>query len=176
MKKQIFITAILITGIFCAALGQTKNKFDNAVYEKLAKKTIAAVISGKIDAKQMLSDLEKMVAMGIAGCKVHINKKGTPAEEKKIMKLVVEHADKMAELTLEQIEEQWHEGGVLKENDIDIDKYEHFSVVMCRLDAVVHPATGIICVNDYKKSKDDELLEQIKAELEEVVEHLKHIK
>ena len=63
----------------------------------------------------------------------------------------------------------------MKANGIDISTYDHFSDVMCFCEAVVHPATAIICLKEYKKTKNEELLEQMKAELAEVREHLKHL-
>jgi hypothetical protein len=46
---------------------------------------------------------------------------------------------------------------------------------MCHYDSIVHPATAIICLQEYKKSNNEELLEQMKAELAEVAEHMKHL-
>ena len=46
---------------------------------------------------------------------------------------------------------------------------------MCYYDAVVYPATAIICLKEYRNTKNDELLEQVKAELVEVREHMKHL-
>ena len=119
--------------------------------------------------------MDKLLTLGIAGCEEHMGEKETPAIEAKIMRYTIDNAKSMAALSLENIESQWHEGGFLKSKGIDIESYDHFAEVMCHYDAVVHPATAIICLKEYQKSKNEELLEQVKAELAEVKEHLKHL-
>ncbi len=63
----------------------------------------------------------------------------------------------------------------MKANGVDISGYDHFAEVMCLYDAVVHPATTIICLKKYKKTKKETLLEQVQAELAETIEHLKYL-
>ncbi|MCK5230830.1 MAG: hypothetical protein KAR13_11225 [Desulfobulbaceae bacterium] len=166
---------MLIAGMITNAFAQTKHEFDKKTYDKTAKKTIGRVLSGNIDADKMLTDMEKLVELGVAGCREHMNEPETPPIEVKMMKITIENAQKMTLLTLEKIEAQWHEGSVLKANGVDIEKFDHFAEVMCHYDAIVHPATAIICLNEYKKTKNEALLEQIKDELAEVREHLKHL-
>lgn len=50
------------------------------------------------------------------------------------------------------------------------------SVTGSLMDTIVHPATAIIALRDYKKSKDKALLQQVHDELEEVVHHVERIK
>jgi len=166
---------MLIAGMVTNIFAGTKHEFDKKTYDKIAKKTIGRVISGNIDADKMLADMEKLVELGIAGCKEHMSEPETPPIEVKLMKITIDNAGKMASLTLDEIEAQWHEGGVLKADGVDINRFDHFAEVMCHYDAVVHPATAIICLKEYKKTQKDALLEQVKSELAEVREHLKHI-
>lgn len=175
MKGLICMLAVLIFGLVSNAFAGTAHQFDVKSFDKIAKKNIGRVVSGNIDADKMLADMEKLVELGIAGCKEHMDEAETPPEEAKIMKITMENADKMAFLTLNDIEAQWHEGGTLKANGVDISKFDHFAEVMCHYDAVVHPATAIICLNEYKKTGNEDLLEQMKDELAEVREHLKHL-
>ncbi|MBW2647617.1 MAG: hypothetical protein JRE23_15880 [Deltaproteobacteria bacterium] len=175
MKWLNCILIVLIAGMLTSAFAGTKHQFDKQGYDKIAKKTIGMIISGNIDADTMIADMEKLLEMGIAGCKEHMSEKETPPTEAKIMKITIDNAKKMTTLTLDEIESQWHEGGALKAKGIDISTLDHFAEVMCHYDAVVHPATAIICLNEYKKTQKEELLEQIEAELAEVREHLKHL-
>ena len=169
------VLTFLISLIFTSAFAQTKHEFDKKGFTKTAKKSIGSIISGNVNADKMITDMETLVQMGIAGCKEHQGEKETPAVEKEIMQLVINNAYKMKSLTLDEIESQWHEQGALKAKGIDMSKFDHFDEVMCHFDTVVHPATAIICLNEYKKTKNEELLEQVKAELAEVKEHLKHL-
>ena len=178
MKRKVFLSfvlALFVLGLTAVAFSGSVHQFDKKGYSKIAKKTVGRVISGNVDADKMLSDMEKLVTIGVAGCKEHMGEKETPPEEAKMMELVIANADKMKSLSLEDIEAQWHEGGKLKANGVDLNKYDHFSEVMCHLDAVVHPATAIICLKKYKETKKADLLEQVQAELQEVIEHLKHL-
>lgn len=169
------VLIVLVVGMLSYAFAGTKHQFDTKTYDKIAKRTIGKIISGTVDTDKMIGDMEKLMELGIAGCEEHMGEAETPPTEVKIMKIIVENAGKMKSLTLDEIESQWHEGGALKANGVDIGTYDHFSEVMCHYDAVVHPATAIICLKEYKKTKNEELLEQVKAELAEVKEHLKHL-
>ncbi|MBN1765583.1 MAG: hypothetical protein JW860_10025 [Sedimentisphaerales bacterium] len=178
----------------------TKHEFDKKGFTKIAKQTIGRVLKDDIDADKMLLDMEKLVDLGIAGCQEHMGEAETPENEKKMMQLIIDYATntnvvqkdgkpvlkedgkyirKMTQLSLSEIEKQWHEGGIAKKEGIDFDKFDHFSEVLCHFDTVVHPATCVICLNEYKKAEEDsrkeELMEQVKNELKEVIEHLKHL-
>ncbi len=178
MKKFLTITAILVAFVMLIAIGLnagTKHEFDTKAYTKIAKKAIGLVVSGNADPDKMLVHLNTLVEMGIAGCKEHMGETETPANEKKVMEWTIDQAEKMITMSLKEIEKQWHDGGFLKKKGIDIEKFDHFDEVMCHYDGVVHPATAIICINKYKKDKNEEHLDQIKDELAEVVEHMKHL-
>jgi hypothetical protein len=178
MKKYFTITGILVAFVLLIAIGLnagTKHEFDTNAYIKAAKKAIGLVVSGNADPDKMLVHLNTLMEMGVAGCHEHMGEAETPDNEKKLMKWTIEQADKMPSLSLKEIEDQWHDGGFLKKKGIDIEKFEHFDEVMCHYDGVVHPATAIICINQYKKDKNEEHLDQIKDELAEVIEHMKHL-
>jgi hypothetical protein len=167
----VVLMAVIVTNTFA----QTHHEFDKSGYTKIVKKAIGQIISGNIDTGKMLTDMDKLVAMGIAGCEEHMGEKETPAVEVKMMKYTIDNAQSMSSLSLDKIEEQWHEGGFLKSKGIDLNSFSHFDEVMSHYDAIVHPATVIICLKEYEKSKNEELLEQMKAELAEVKEHIEHI-
>jgi hypothetical protein len=166
---------IIITGLATNSFAGSKHQFDSKGYDKIAKRNIGMILTGNVDADKMLSEMEKLLKFGVAGCEEHMGEPETPAEELKIMKHTIENVNKMTSLALDEIEEQWHEGEFLKAKGIDIGKYDHFAEVMCHYDAVVHPATVIICLRQYKKTNNEDFLEQAKNELAEVREHLKHL-
>ena len=169
------VLMVLIASMVTYAFAQTKHEFDKAAYEKIARKTIGRIVSGNVDTEIMIADMEELIEMGIRGCKEHMGEPETPDQEKKVMKIVIDNAYGMKSLPLDEIEAQWHKGGVLKAKNIDIDDFDHFSEVMCHYDAVVHPATAIIALKKYKKTHSEDFLQQAMAELAEVVEHMKHL-
>ena len=181
-RRMSAVVGLLFAAVVCSGLSAgegTKHGFDKKTYTKLAKKTIGATISGKVTPDAMLTDLQKLIELGLAGCTEHMSEKETPEVEKKLMTLVKENASKMTALSLKEIEAQWHEGGAAKKAGIKFDGLDHFSEAMCHYDTVVHPATCVICMNAYKKADSDdkkaELLAQVKAELQEVLKHLRHL-
>ena len=178
MNKVKFLACtlmFLIAGFTSHAVAGDDHQFDKATFSKIAKKTIGRVISGNIDADAMIADMEKLVALGVEGCKEHMTEAETPSDEVKVMQLVIDNASSMGSMSLAKIEEQWHEGSFVKANGADINGFDHFSEVLSHYDTVVHPATAIICLKQYKVSGDEALLEQVQDELAEVNEHIAHL-
>ena len=167
----LFILAILPTHAFAG----TKEHFDKKAYEKIVKGNIGRIITGNIDVEKMLTDMEQAVKLGLAGCEKYMSEPEIPQIENEIMRYIINNAQKMKSLNLDQIETLWHEGGGLKKKGIDITTMDHFSKVMCHYDSVVHPVTAIICLKQYMRTNDEDLLAQIKAELAEVKEHIKYL-
>ena len=173
MKK--FICKVIVVSLLSAGLvsGAYAMDMDVTGYKKIARETIKEALSGSIsDIDGLIAKQEKLMKMGIEGCREHAKEHPKDA---KIMDLVIKNAEKMKAMTLDEIEEAWHEGGVLNENGIDVDSMDHMSTVLSHLDLVVHPATTYIALKEYKKTRDADLLDQVKDELAEVLKHLKHL-
>lgn len=94
------------------------------------------------------------------------------------MQAIIDHSEGMQTLTLEKIEELWHDSGIVHDGtvslDFDIDD-EDYEYVGDPKDAVVHPATAIILLREYQKDADKAHLDQIKDELNEVLGHAANI-
>lgn len=180
MKKRsmIIVAVVCVVALSCgpAVMAQdTHHEWDVKGYDAIAKSIIGSVIAGNIDVNSMMNDCQKLVEMGVEGCEEHMGEPETPADEKKLMQLTIDQVDKMVQLTLEEIEAQWHDGGAAKTQGIDLDKWDHFAEVCCHYDAVVHPATCVIALKAYSENGDEAYLDQIQDELAEVREHLKHL-
>ena len=175
MKWVVIIVMVLVAFMFTTALAQTRHQFDKDTYVQITKKNIGRILTGKVSPDLMIADMEKLIDLGLEGCNEHMNEPKVPAVEVKLLQLTIEAAPRLKSLSLEEIEDQWHEGGYLKSKGIDIMSLDHFSHAMCHYDSVIHPATAIICLQEYKRTNNEELLEQMKAELAEVAEHMKHL-
>ncbi len=148
--------------------------FEREAFEKLANDTIKQVISGSVDdIDGLIAMQEKMVALGVKGAKMYASK-APSAQDKKIMELVIGGAEKMKGMTMDEMEEAWHDGGVLAKNGIDHDSMS-MGQTMSLMDSVIHPATTYIALKEYKKTKDKALLDLVKDELTAVLEHNKMI-
>ena len=75
------IVIVLVVGLGSLGFAASAHQFDKKGYDKIAKKTIGRVISGNIDADKMLADMEKLVELGVAGCKEHMSEPETPQSE-----------------------------------------------------------------------------------------------
>ncbi|MEE8431405.1 MAG: hypothetical protein V3S16_09160 [Candidatus Desulfatibia sp.] len=169
------IKTFLYACALIAFMGTSSLAFEKEAFEKLAKDTIKQVISGSIaDIDGLIAIQEKMIALGVEGCKMYVSK-APDAKDKKIMELVIGGAEKMKGMTMDEIEEAWHDGGVLGKNGIDADSIG-MGQTMSLMDSVIHPATTYIALKEYKKTKDKALLDQVKDELTAVLEHNKMIK
>ncbi len=168
MKNTMIVLALTLSSLATPTWAIDKDNF-----EKLANSSIQQVLSGKdIDADAMIKDQKELIKIAIAGCKTYIEKH---PEDSKLLQLVMDNAATMQSLSLEEIEEQWHEYGVLTSKGFDTDAFEQFSPAISLMDSIVHPATAVIVLNNYKKDGDSDALLQIKDELAEVLEHLHYI-
>ena len=173
--KKFFIVAMVGIFFYGTAMAGTAHQFDAGEFIKIAKKNVERVINHNIDTTAMIADMETLITLGVEGCKEHMGEAETPDVEKKLMQIVIDGTPDMKNLTLEQIEPEWHNGGVAKSKGVDIEQFNHFAEVLCHYDGIVHPVTALICIKNYEKIKDQNLLDQIKAELDEVIEHMEKL-
>ena len=170
-EKQMnkLVMAVLLMSVCGSSLAIDKVKFTQIVND-----TIKIVLSGSVtDVDALLAKQQELVDIGAQGC---LDYAATHPDDAAFLQAIVDQKDVMSKLSLDDIEEQWHDYGYLKSKGFDPDKYEHFAPVISLMDTVVHPATAIIALNLYKNEKDADHLEQVKDELSEVLEHLKYVK
>lgn len=146
---------------------------DVETYEKYAMNTIRQMNSGVVgDIDAMIAVQEELMILGLEGGVDYLQRN---PEGGKPLALVLENAEDMKSLSLDEIEAQWHEGGFLKKKGIDPEKIDHFGPMMSLMDAVIHPATSYLLMKEYKQTGNPDLLVRVKAELFEVLEHVKHV-
>jgi hypothetical protein len=170
MKRYIFkslLMAALLLGLSTQAYA-----LDVAKYETIVKGVVQGALSGSPDVDDLIAKNKELITMGKQACRAQAKKK--PADAK-LMNLVADNAEKMQAMSLDEIEEAWHDGDFITANGIDLDSYDHYGDAISLMDTIIHPATSIIALNEYKKSKDKALLKQVKEELSEVLEHIKHV-
>ena len=127
------VVIVLIAVMYTNALAQTHHEFDKATYVRVTKKNIGRILTGRVNPDMMIGDMEQLLDLGIQGCEEHMSEPETPKTEAKMLQYTIDSANKMKSLSLEEIEEQWHEGGYLKSKGIDISKMDHFDEVMCHM-------------------------------------------
>lgn len=145
---------------------------DKTAYIAIADEVIKLALSPNPDADQLIAKQEALIELGKKGCLEHAA--AAPADAT-LMNFVASNADGMKNLSLDEIEEGWHDYGALDAAGIDHSSYDHFGPVVGLMDSIVHPATGIIAAREYKATQSQDYLFQIKDELSEVLEHLEHV-
>ena len=171
--KNLF-TSIGVTAISFSAvmLSSTVVAGELSEYKRIAKHTIEQAQNGKIsDVDALIAQQAKLVQLGVEACTNYGNKH---PKAKRILELVTSNADMMKQLSLSEIEEKWHHGGELEKHGYTV-KEDHFGDVGNLIDAVIHPATTYIALNHYKRDQKKEHLDQVIAELSEVLVHIQHL-
>jgi len=164
LKKIIFSVLLIGTSI------QSSQAFDIDAFRQLAEDTVRQLDMGVVgDIDAMIAMQEQLMIIGVEGGVSYVKSGGKDSTP---LRLTLLNAETMKKMSLEKIEEQWHEGKFLASKGIDKDKIDYFGPVMNLMDTVIHPATSYIALRKYKKTGDASLLGRAKAELAEVLVHL----
>lgn len=151
----------------------TAEVIDVKAYKRIAVEVIQESMKGEeADANEMIRKNNQLIDMGVQSIRSYHS---SNPEYTKLLTMTVDSVSAMRAMSLEEIEEQWHELGFLEKHGINARSIEHFGEVISLMDCIVHPVTANIAIRAYQQSRDHEYLEQVKAELSEVLEHLKHI-
>ena len=146
---------------------------DVETFNKLANNTIKQMNMGVVgDIDELLAIQEQLMVIGLEGGIEYLE---TGVKNPKPLMLVLENAEGMKDLSLDEIEFLWHGGNFLKSKGVDPDKIDHFGPMNSLMDTVIHPATAYLLIQEYKRTGNADLLVRVKAELFEVIEHVKHI-
>jgi len=139
-------------------------------FKKIANDTIRQIDMGVIgDIDALMAQQEQLMVIGVEGGVEYLQQ--NPAGGRPLQ-LTILNAQDMKDLSLDEIETQWHQGKFYESKGIDRDKIDHFGPLMSLMDAIVHPATSYIALREYKKTGKVELLQRAKSELVEVLVHV----
>ncbi|MBV7296269.1 hypothetical protein [Enterovibrio paralichthyis] len=169
-KQTVYAMALTATLSFSAA--SQAADLDVEKYNALALEVVQGALSGNPNIDDLIAKNKQLVTMGKAACQARAT---SSPQDAPLMNLVAKNADHMQTLSLEEIEEQWHDGEFVTANGIDLDAYDHYGEAISLMDTVVHPATSVIALDLYKQTGDEALLEQVKDEVTEVMEHIKQL-
>ena len=158
--------------LFLAAFNASA--LDVQSFNKIANDTIKQMNSGVVgDIDTLIAMQEQLMILGMEGGIDYLQE--GPKDARALI-LVIENAEEMKKLSLDEIEDLWHAGSYLRSKGIDPENIDHFGPTMSLMDSVIHPATSYLLIKEYKKTGDADLLARVKGELFEVLEHIKHVK
>lgn len=165
--KRVVLAMSLLSAIWAGA-PLSAQAMDVEQYVEIAGKSLKTVKRGKTkDVDKIIVQQRELIRLGVEGCLEFAEK--SPADAK-MMHLVVLNSLKMRNLSLDQMEKEWLQGGYLRAHGIDIDKFSARDKQASYYDAVVRPAVAIIALEKYKKSKDPELLGTVQEQLSEALD------
>jgi hypothetical protein len=174
MKKTVglfFVAGVLAFAMVSMSIAAEADHMKE--YESLAKKTVQAILGGSVrNVDKLIANQEKLMEIGLEECEEHKEEGGSDV---KVMDLIIKHAPRMKTSTLEELEENWHDGAVLTANGIDFDALDPLAPTSILMHMVVHPASAYVALKEYKSSKDKDMLDVVKDELSEVLKHLEHV-
>lgn len=163
----------IVTFTVVMAFFGSASAMDAVLFTKLANQTIEEVRGGFVtDINRLIAMQKQMLELGVEGGKRYIQRH---PEHRDVLSTVIDNADSMLMMSLEQIEEQWHQGKFMRSQGFDLDKLDHFGELFSLMDAMIHPATSYIALKEYKRTRNANFLSRASAELVEVVEHVEHI-
>ena len=147
---------------------------DVVAFNKIANDTIKQMNSGVVgDIDSLIAMQEQLMVLGMEGGIDYLQENPKDAQA---LIYVIENAEKMKALSLEEIEDLWHGGNYLRGKGINPEDIDHFGPTMSLMDSVIHPATSYLLIQEYKRTGNTDLLARVKGELFEVLEHIKHVK
>ena len=166
-------TRILLGSFIASLITSPVLALDTERFESLVGKTIAAIDGGNVDVNELYRYQDELIELGINGVNDFAS---DHADHAAAMTFVATSAESMKALNLVEIETEWHEGGAFETAGIDTDALYEDDVATTYMEAVIHPATAFIAVRAYEVTGDDDYLEQVRFELEEIVDHFEDIK
>jgi|TARA_B110000091_G_scaffold46064_1_gene50411 hypothetical protein len=171
MLKKLSTAVVLSSSLLSSVVAA--EVMDTVKFTAIAKQVIQESFKLEgADVDGMLANSKVLVAMGVAASRAYATNHTEHAE---LLTLTADAAGDMVKMDLDEIEEAWHEFGYLNGHGINAEEIEHFGVAISLMDTIVHPATVIIALNEYKQDPDSDYMDQVRDELSEVLEHLKHV-
>ena len=165
----------LSTALACSAFAASPVcAMDVDSYIDIAKQAASTVKKGKSkDIDKLIAQQEELIRLAVEGALKYAEE--NPAR-RKMMHLLVLNSERMKHLTLDAMEQAWHNGDYLRRNGIEIGNLAHTDAAMNYYHAVIHPAAVFIALTEYKNSKDQELLRKAEDELNEVVVQVEQLR
>lgn len=172
MRQGIFLLSVIAALVVTAPM--KADAIDVEQYVEVGEKSLKSIKRGKLkDVDKVIDQQRELIRLGIEGCLEFAEK--SPADAK-MMHLVVLNSLRMRSLPPDQFQKEWLEGGYLRAHGIDIDKFSGRDQQTTYYDAVVRPAGAIVVLEQFKTSRDPELLPTLHKQLSEAVAGVEALK
>lgn len=165
-----FHRTLTAAAIAVAATGATPAAaFEGDAYRSLVIETVLAIDSGDFDVAHLISVQDQLIAIAIDGARDFGERN---PEHARLMAFLVQEAPGMRSMTLDEIEEAWHEGEALSQIGIDFASLDQVGPAYAHFDTVVDPMSAHIALRLYQETGEEEYLELVVEELTEVLDQV----
>ena len=144
--------------------------FDVDTYRELAMvgvRQMSTGVAGDIDELMALN--EQLMVLGLEGGVDYLVEN---PDDSTPLQLTILNAEQMKSMSLATIEEQWQKGKFLAKKGIDQGALDHFGPIKTLMDAIIQPAYGYLCVKEYKRTGNAELLSIASTKMLEISERI----
>ena len=171
MKQKLYTSflTIILSFIFFSANANSLEE-NKAQYKALSEQIIQEINSKNLSNTQNnLNDLTN-IGVAIANNVAESNPNG-----KELLTFLTQNINTIKSQNIEAIESNWHEGKAFPAN-ANHDSFDHHSAVSTAKEAVVHPLTALVALQEYQKTKNPDFLKTAKFEINEVLDHLGNLR
>jgi len=173
MKK---LTTILVMVIGCS-FNSMAFALDSYNYTKVAEQIISEIEHEKVrsdaEADAIIIQLRKLVKIGMDGMRVYNPKNES---DKVVKEMTLNEGDEWATKEHSYLDSNWHNGKALVKGGVKYNDMDHFSSPINQLDSILHPATSIVIMEKYKRTKKMHQQQAVIDQLSEALQHVESIK
>jgi hypothetical protein len=152
------------------SLSLPASAFDVDGYRELAMVSVRQLSTGVAgDIDELMALNEQLMVLGLEGGVDYLIEN---PEDSAPLQLVILNAEQMKNMSLATLEDQWQKGKFLAKNGIKKSELDHFGPIMSLMDAIIQPAYAYLCLKQYKRTGDAELLSDARTKLLEISERI----
>lgn len=151
-------------------LAAPASAFDVDAYRELAMASVRQLSTGVAgDIDELIAIQEQLMVLGLEGGVDYMLEN---PEDSEPLRLVILNAEQMKSMKLVTLVDQWQNGQFLAKKGINQDDLDHFGPIMSLMDSIIQPAFAYLCVKEYKRTGDSELLANARTKLLEISERI----
>lgn len=166
MTYRTLAAAAVAASVFAPPAAQA---FQSETYRTLVTETVLALESGDYDIAHLIGVQEQLIDLAVEGARAYGARN---PQHGRMMTFVADEVPAMRAMSLDQLEEDWHEGGALSRIGLDLSSLDLSGAAYAHMDTIVDPVTAYIALKQYRDTGDEEYLELAAEELAEVLDQV----
>lgn len=177
MKSKLLLALSGLFVLFALHVNASGNTLEQnkAQYQTLVQGVVQGIVSGDTsptNVKAWEAQLNQAANIGIEMSKQVM---AQDPSGQALLGYLIKNVGQIKSSDLDTIEAQWHHGGAFPA-EMKHDSFDHYGAVIGAKDAVVHPLTALVALQQFESTQNPEFLQTAQAELEEIIGQLQYIK